>query len=85
MSTICRLKERQEAKTTLVFQVCVSETCCQNRNREVGRETWFGGRVEIRSAGSWRQRNPNQGRGALETKRIAGGLRNNAEKKDRPL
>ena len=70
MSTICRLKERQEAKTTLVFQVCMSETCCQNRNREVGRETWFGGRVEIRSAGSWRQRNPNQGRGALRQEEL---------------
>lgn len=43
MSTICRLKERQEAKTTLVLQVCVSETCCQNRNWEVARKTWFGG------------------------------------------
>lgn len=44
MSTICRLKERQEAKTTLVFQVYASETCCQNREWEVGRgTTWLRG------------------------------------------
>lgn len=69
MSTICRLKERQEAKTILVFQVCVSETCCQNRNWEVGRETWFEGgelrsvqrvlgdrEIQIRAGGPLRQK-----------------------------
>lgn len=86
-STICRLKERQGAKTTSVFQDCVSEMRCQNRNWDIGRKTWFGERsryVQLAPGDSEVQIRV-QGHLYKESCSCPKKQRSHVEKKDRPL
>lgn len=86
-STICRSKERQGAKTTSVFQDCVSEMRCQNRNWDIGRKTWFGERsryVQLAPRDSEVQIRV-QGHLYKESCSCPKKQRSHVEKKDRPL
>lgn len=69
---VCGVQSAGEvgATATFRFQVCVSETCCQNRHQKMGRETWFGQVRHVRQALG--DRNPNQGRGRLHRKNCPG-------------